>query len=75
MKSLRIEDAAGKSCFHTSFPVAFRASGRAARCRGDASGRCRHQALELQYEQLPSHVNTGVSIQVFGLRDGTTAGV
>ena len=70
VKSLRIDDAAGKSCFHTSFPVAFahqveRHVVEVTRLEGPE-----HQALELQYEQLPSHVNTGVSIQVFGLRDG-----
>jgi len=70
VKSLRIDDAAGKSCFHTSFPVAF-----AHQVERHVVGVMRlegseHQALELQYEQLPSHVNTGVSIQVFGLRDG-----
>jgi hypothetical protein len=70
VKSMRIDDAAGKSCFHTSFPVAFahqveRHLVEVTRLEGSE-----HQALELQYEQLPSHVNTGVSIQVFGLRDG-----
>jgi hypothetical protein len=70
VKSMRIDDAAGKACFHTSFPVAFahqveRHLVEVTRLEGSE-----HQALELQYEQLPSHVNTGVSIQVFGLRDG-----
>ena len=70
VKSMRIDDAAGKACFHTSFPVAFahqveRHVVEVTRLEGSE-----HQALELQYEQLPSHVNTGVSIQVFGLRDG-----
>lgn len=29
-----------------------------------------HEALEVKYERLPSHVNTGVSVQLFGVRDG-----
>ncbi len=71
VKSLKIEDAAGKTSFHRSFPVAFahqveRHVVEVTRLEGAS-----HQALEFQYEQLPSHVNAGVSIQVFGLRGGT----
>ncbi len=33
-----------------------------------------HQALDFRYEQLPSHVNAGESIQLFGLRERHAAG-
>ncbi|MGD0965990.1 MAG: hypothetical protein ABSA57_19070 [Candidatus Acidiferrales bacterium] len=71
VKSMKIEDEAGKTCFHTSFPVAFahqveRHVVAVARLEGHD-----HQALELQFEKLPSHANTGISIQLFGVRDGT----
>jgi hypothetical protein len=71
VKSMKIADEAGKTCFHASFPVAFahqveRHIVEVTRLEG-----AEHQALELQFEQLPSHANTGVSIQVFGVRNGT----
>ena len=70
VKSMRIENDAGKTCFHTSFPVAFahqveRHVVEVTRLEGRD-----HQALEFKFEQLPSHVNTGVSIQLFGIHDG-----
>jgi hypothetical protein len=70
VKSLRIEDEAGKTRFHTSFPVAFahqveRHVVEVTRLEGAA-----HQALEFQFEKLPSQANTGVAIQLFAVRDG-----
>jgi hypothetical protein len=70
VKSMRIENEAGKACFHRSFPVAFahqveRHVVEVTRLEGRG-----HQALEFRYEQLPSHANTGESIQLFGLREG-----
>jgi hypothetical protein len=70
VKSLKIEDGAGKTCFHTSFPVAFahqveRHVVEVTLLEGQS-----HQALELKYEKLPSHANTGDSIQLFALRGG-----
>jgi hypothetical protein len=71
VKSVRIEDEAGKTCFHTSLPVAFahqveRHVVEVTRLEGGA-----HQALEIQFEKLPSPVNTGISVQLFGLRNDT----
>jgi len=71
VKSMKIENEAGKTCFHTSFPVAFahqveRHVVEVTRLEGRD-----HQALEIKFETLPSHANTGESIQLFGLRGGT----
>jgi hypothetical protein len=70
VKEMKIEDQAGKSRFSRSFPVAFahqleRHLVEVTRLEGQG-----HEALELKYERLPSHANTGVSVQLFGVRDG-----
>ena len=70
VKSVKIDDAAGKTRFHRSFPVAF--SHRVERHVAEVTrleGRD-HQAIEILYERLPSHANSGESIQIFGVRDG-----
>jgi hypothetical protein len=71
VKSMKIDDEAGKTRFHKSFPVAFahqveRHVVEVTRLEG-----LDHQALEIQFDTLPSHANTGESIQLFGVRDGT----
>lgn len=71
VKSVKIEDEAGKSRFQKSFPVAFahqveRHVVEVTRLEGRD-----HQALELRYEKLPSRANSGESVQLFGVRDGT----
>jgi hypothetical protein len=71
VKWMKIEDEAGKTQFQRSFPVAFahqleRHVVEVRRLEGQD-----HQALEICYERLPSAVNTGASVQLFGLRDGT----
>jgi hypothetical protein len=70
VKSLKIEDEAGKTRFEKSFPVAFahqaeRHVVEVMRLEGQD-----HQALEVRYEKLPSHSNTGETMQLFGVRDG-----
>jgi hypothetical protein len=70
VKSLKIEDEAGKTRYEKSFPVAFahqveRHVVEVTRLEGQD-----HQALEILYEKLPSHANTGDTIQLFGVRDG-----
>jgi hypothetical protein len=71
VKWMKIDDESGKTQFHRVFPVAFahqleRHLVEVTRLEGQD-----HQALEIEFERLPSRVNTGVSVQVFGLRDGT----
>jgi hypothetical protein len=70
VKSLKILDEHGRVRFSKSFPVAFMHQleryGVAATLLDGAV----HQALEITYAQLPSHADTGVSIQLFGLRHG-----
>jgi hypothetical protein len=70
VKSIKIDDEAGKTRFQKSFPVAFahqveRHVVEVTRLEG-----LDHQALEIRLEKLPSHANTGESIQIFGVRDG-----
>lgn len=70
VKSMEIDDEPGKASFRASFPVAFahqleRHLVEVTRLEG-----AEHQALEIQYERLPSRANTGVSIQLFGVRNG-----
>jgi hypothetical protein len=69
--SMKITDQAGKTRFQKSFPVAFahqveRHVVEVTRLEGRD-----HQALQILFEKLPSHANTGESIQLFGVRDGT----
>ena len=71
VKSMKIEDEAGKTRFSQSFPVGFmhqleRHVVDATLLEGQG-----HQALEITYTKLPSHANTGVTIRLFGLRNGT----
>ncbi len=71
VKSMKIEDEAGKTRFSQSFPIGFmhqleRHVVDATLLEGEG-----HQALEIVYTKLPSHANAGVTIQLFGLRDGT----
>lgn len=71
VKWMKIDDESGKTQFHREFPVAYahqleRHLVEVTRLEGKD-----HEALEIQFERLPSRVNTGVSVQVFGLRNGT----
>jgi hypothetical protein len=71
VKWMKIDDQSGKTQFHRAFPVAYahqleRHLVEVTRLEGQD-----HQALGIKFERLPSRVNTGVSFQVFGLRDGT----
>lgn len=70
VKSLKILDDTGKTRFSKSFPIGFmhqleRHVVNVTLLEG--KGR---QALELTYTQLPSHANTGATIQLFGVRNG-----
>jgi hypothetical protein len=70
VKSLKIQDDDGRTRFEKSFPVALmhqleRYNVTATLLNGDE-----HQAIELVYEKLPSHADTGVSIQLFAMRAG-----
>ncbi len=70
VKSMRILDEAGKDQFTKKFPVAF--AHQVERHVVDAvllEGR-EHQALEIKYDKLPSHANSGETIQLFAMRDG-----
>ena len=71
VKSMKIVDNADKTRFSKSFPIGFmhqleRHVVGVTLLEGKG-----HQALEVTYEQLPSHANTGVTLQVFGVRDGS----
>src|ERR1700686_1035734 len=71
VKSVRILDENGKDRFSRSFPVAF--AHQVERHVVEATlleGR-EHQALEIKYDRLPSPANSGESIQLFAMRDGT----
>ena len=70
VKSMKILDEAGKDQFTKKFPVAF--AHQVERHVVDAvllEGR-EHQALEIKYDKLPSHANSGETIQLFAMRDG-----
>jgi len=71
VKSMKIDDEAGKTCFRKSFPVAFahqveRHVVEVTRLEGRE-----RQAIEIRFEKLPSPANSGDSIQVFGVREGS----
>jgi hypothetical protein len=71
VKSVKILDENGKERFSKSFPVAF--AHQVERHVVEATlleGR-EHQALEIKYERLPSPANSGESIQLFAMRDGS----
>jgi len=70
VKKMKILDAGGKTHFSKSFPIGFmhqleRHLVHVTLLEGQG-----HQALEITYEQLPSHANTGVTLQLFGVRNG-----
>jgi hypothetical protein len=70
VSSVRIVDENGKSRFSKSFPVSL--VHKLGRHLVDATlleGR-EHQALELTYQDLPSPLRTGESVQLFGLLNG-----
>ena len=70
VKTVKIEDGHGKVQFEKKFPEAFsHLEERHEVVVTPLEGR-EHQALELAYEQLPTHANTGVAIQVFAVKDG-----
>jgi hypothetical protein len=70
VKTVKIEDGRGKVQFEKKFPEAFsHLEERHEVAVTPLEGR-EHQALELAYEQLPTHANTGVAIQVFAVKDG-----
>jgi hypothetical protein len=71
VKSMKILDDAGKTRFSKSFPIGFmhqleRHVVSVTLLEGQG-----HHALEITYTQLPSHANTGVTIQLFGLHNGS----
>lgn len=71
VKSMKILDDAGKTRFSKSFPIGFmhqleRHVVNVTLLEGQG-----HQALEVTYEQLPTHANTGVTLQLFGMRSGS----
>jgi hypothetical protein len=71
VKSMKIVDDAGKTRFSKSFPIGF--MHQLERYVVDATvleGR-EHEALEAIYTRLPSHANTGVTLQLFGIQNGT----
>lgn len=71
VKSVKILDENGKDRFSRLFPVAF--AHQVERHVVEATlleGR-EHQALEIKYDRLPSPANSGTSIQLFAMRDGT----
>lgn len=71
VKSVKILDEKGKDQFSRTFPVAF--AHQVERHVVEATlleGR-EHQALEIKYDRLPSPPNSGESIQLFAMRDGT----
>jgi len=70
VKSMTIADERGKTRFHESFPIGLmhqleRHTVDATLLEGSA-----HQALEIVDTRLPSKANTGVAVQLFGLRHG-----
>ncbi len=70
-KSLKIVDARGKTRFSESFPIGFmhqleRHSVRVTLLEGSE-----RQALEIVDAKLPSPPNTGVTVQILGIRNGT----
>jgi hypothetical protein len=70
VKSMKIVDNADRTCFSRSFPIGY--LHQLERHVVDATlleGR-EHGALEITYTKLPSHANTGVTIQLFAIRDG-----
>jgi hypothetical protein len=71
VRSVKIVDDAGKTRFSKSFPIGFMHQLERHVVNATLLEGSEHQALELTYEQLPSHANTGVTIQLFGLRHGT----
>ena len=70
VRSLKIDDEGGKTRFSESFPVGF--MHQLERHAVDVvllEGR-EHQALEILDTELPSHANSGATIQLFGVHDG-----
>jgi hypothetical protein len=70
VKSMKILDDAGKTCFSKSFVIGF--MHQLERHTVDATlleGR-EHQALEIVYTRLPSQANSGAAIQVFAIHGG-----
>jgi hypothetical protein len=70
VKSMKIVDQGGKTRFQESFPIGLmhqleRHTVDATLLEGSA-----HQALEVVETRLPSKANTGVTVQLFGVRNG-----
>jgi hypothetical protein len=70
VKSVKIQDGGGRTRFDKSFRVAFMHQLERYNVTATLLNGSKHQALEIVYEKLPSHADTGVSIQLFGLRGG-----
>jgi len=70
VRSLKIEDDAGKTRFSESFPVGFMHQLERHVVEVTLLEGREHQALEIVDTRLPSHANTGATIQLFGVRDG-----
>jgi len=70
VKSVKILDVRNHARFSKSFTVAFMHQLERYSVTATLLNGAGHQALEMVYEKLPSHADTGVSIQLFGLRDG-----
>ncbi len=70
VKSLKILNEGGRTRYSKSFRVAFMHQLERYNVTATLLNGSRHQALEITYEKLPSHADTGVSIQIFGVRDG-----
>lgn len=71
VKSMKILDDAGKTRFSKSFTIGFMHQLERHIVHATLLEGKDHQALEVVYEQLPTHANTGVTVQIFAVRDGS----
>lgn len=71
VKSMKILDDAGKTRFSKSFPIGFMHQLERHVVNVTLLEGTGHQALEVTDTQLPSHANTGVTLQLFGVHNGS----
>ena len=71
VKSMKILDDAGKTRFSKSFPIGFMHQLERHTVEATLLEGREHQALEVVYTRLPSHANSGATIQLFAIHDGT----
>lgn len=71
VKSMKIIDDAGKTRFSKSFSIGLLHQLERHVVHVTLLEGSDHQALELVYEQLPTHANTGVTLQLFGVHNGS----